>query len=414
VRTRHADWFRASTIASEAWVAIFLPHSSALFDRLADDHANLQSALTWMQQCGDVEGLLSLAAELVSYWYLRGHLREGARWLEFGLAHAEDVPPEIVAHAQAALSHLARHQHDTHRALDLCEASLRHYRVSGDDARIARAAAHAATTSLEVAPLDVTEAYLAEARSAFGSLAGVPWAQYASRHLRLLPGIIAKNRGDVALAETLLAGLVATRQPDTPESGDDQATNCWPLFAWGAAAHLAGNLPLAFARYQASLAAAWRHQEARCVAMSVTRVASILAATGRWREAAWLLGVAEAYSERIGLDFVGDVWSLTRAFGVPEPWQGPETYSGQARAIRDATLRRGPFSIVPIPDPARAEALWSTGHAVPMEQAVHYALAVSLDAAPSAALQAQAPQLTAECDYGLTPRQREILRLLCQ
>lgn len=414
LRTRHAQWFHSATLAQEVWVAIFLPESSTRFDRLAEDHANLHGALAWMQLRGDVTGLLSLSAELVSYWYLRGHLREGREWLEWGLARAEGVSPRIIAHAQAALSHLTRHQHDPQRALDLCEASLRHYRAAGDHARIARAAAHAATISLDVTPLDTTDAYLAEAQAAYDHLEDEPWAQQASRHLRLLPGVIAKNRGDVVLAETLLADLVASQEQSVADSGGSQAIACWPLFVWGAAAHLAGHLPLAFARYQSSLSAAWQHQEARCVAMSVTRVASILAATGRWREAAWVLGATETYSDLIGLDFTRDTWSLTRAFGVPEPWQGPDDYTGQARAIRDSTLRRGPYPITPIPDPAKADALWRTGRTVPMEQAVTYALAVRLDAVPSAELRARAPEVVSAGAHGMSPRQREILSLLCQ
>jgi non-specific serine/threonine protein kinase len=414
LRTRHAHWFHDATIAQEAWVAVFMPQGSTLFDALAEDHANLRGALTWMQQSGDVAGLLSLAAELMSYWYLRGHLREGRDWLEWGLARSADVPPQIIANAQAALSLLARQQHDARRALDLCEASLRYYREAGDDAHIARAATQAATTSLDVAPLDTTDAYVAEARAAFDRLGELPWTQQASPQLRLLPGIIAKNRGDVVLAETLVADLVAAQQPSVASQGQCQAIACWPLFVWGAVAHLAGDLPLAFTRYQASLTAAWQHQEARCVAMSVTRVASILAATGRWREAAWILGATETYSDHIGLDFMHDTWSLTRAFGVPEPWQGPDDFTGQARAIRDATLRRGPYPIKPIPDPPKAGQLWSTGRSVPMEQAVTYALAVHLETAPSAALRAQTPAVITAGTHGLTPRQREILSLLCQ
>ena len=112
VRDRHATWFRDATVAQEVWVAVFLPDSNARFDRLAENHANLDGALRWMQTCGNVAGLLELAAELVSYWYLRGHLRDGCAWLEWGLAHAERVSPPLVAHAQSALSHLVQHQGD--------------------------------------------------------------------------------------------------------------------------------------------------------------------------------------------------------------------------------------------------------------------------------------------------------------
>jgi predicted ATPase/DNA-binding CsgD family transcriptional regulator len=413
-RARHAAWFRDFTSAQEAWIAIFLPHSEVLFDRLAEDHANLQGALTWMRERGDVTGLLALAADLVSYWYLRGHLREGCDWLEWGLAHAEAVPPDIVAHAQATLSHLARHQYDRPRALELCEASLCHYRATGDTPRIARAAAHAAMTSLDVTDLDTTDAYLAEARAAFAHLDDVPWAQQASRHLRLLPAVIAKNRGDVALAESLLAPLVAEQRHGIRGVGTAEAVRCWPLFVWGASAHLAGDLPQAFSRYQESLDVAWRHRETRCIACNVTRIASLLAATERWREAAWLLGAAEAYSDQIGLDFTHDVWQLTRAFGVPQPWQGPEEYTGQSRAIRDAICRRGLKKIPPIPEPTKAQMLWDAGRTEPIAGAVRYALDVCLDTPPAAALRVRIAHVAPPRDFGLTPRQQEILALMCQ
>ena len=225
---------------------------------------------------------------------------------------------------------------------------------------------------------------------------------------------MAKNRGDVVLAETLLGDLVAAQQQAVRASGAAEAMTCWPLFVWGAVAHLAGDPPRAFARYQASLAVAWRHQEARCLAYSVTRIAAILAVNGRWREAAWLLGAAETYGDQIGLDFTHDVWSLTRAFGVPEPWQGSEDYIGQARAVRDIVLRRGLKSIPPIPDPARAQTLWDSGRAIPIAEAVRCALDSSLDMAPSPGLQMQIAERVIVQDVDLTPRQREILALLCQ
>ena len=94
-------------------------------------------------------GLLAIASELVVFWYLRGHLREGRHWLERGLAHRDVCPPAVQADAQFALSKLCQVQFESARALELCEASLAVYRAAGDPARIARAAAHAANVSLE-------------------------------------------------------------------------------------------------------------------------------------------------------------------------------------------------------------------------------------------------------------------------
>jgi hypothetical protein len=104
--------------------------------------------------------------------------------------------------------------------------------------------------------------------------------------MQVLPGIIAKNRGDVETAERLLREVVDAQRQIARETGSEQPFACWPLMAWGAVAHLIRDLPVAMARYQASLAHAWRHQEARCGAYALTRVASILAMSGRWREGA--------------------------------------------------------------------------------------------------------------------------------
>ena len=412
-RERHAAWFIEQVASCEAWVAAFLPHGQAILDQLEAEYANLHGALTWLRETGDVSGLLALAGDLVYLWELRGHLREGRQWLEWGLAHSGDCASALRANAQLALATLYEGQHETSSALELCEASLRHFRTSGDSARVARAASRAASVSLDVGEAGLTEAYLAEALAAFETLAGVPWAVRASSQLRGLPGVIAKNQGDVARAERCLREVVEAQRQIGHESGEEQPFACWPLMAWGAAAHLARDLPVALERYQASLAHAWKFQDARCSAVTLTRVASILAMTGRWREAAWMLGAAEAFAEKIGLAFAEDIWALTRAFGVPHPWQGPEDYCGQARAIRTAVLRRSPVALPPIGDPDTATALWASGRGVPIEEAIAYALAIGLDTLSPPPPMLAVPMAVGSREFGLTPRQQEILALLC-
>ena len=412
-RERHAAWFIDLVASREAWVAAFLPHGQTVLDQLETEYANLHGALTWLRDTDDVSGLLALAGDLVYLWQLRGHLREGRQWLEWGLAHSGDCASARRANAQLALSMLCEGQHESATALELCEASLRHYRAAGDAVRVARAASHAAAVSLDVGGAALTEAYLAEALVAFGTLADAPWASRARSGLHEFPGIVAKNQGDVPRAERLLGDVVAEQRRIARESGDEYPFACWSLMAWGAVAHLARDLPVALERYQASLAHAWKFQDARCSAFTLTRVASILAMTGRWREAAWMLGSAEAFAEKIGLAFAQDIWQLTRAFGVPQPWQGPEDYCGQARAIRTAVLRRSPVALPPIADPDTAAALWAAGRGVPIEEAIAYALAIGLHTLPPPPPMLAVPMAVGSREFGLTPRQQEILALLC-
>jgi non-specific serine/threonine protein kinase len=415
-RGRHAAWFIGLADSLEAWVAAFLPHGHAILDRLETEYGNLHGALAWLRETGDVSGLLALASDLVHLWHLRGHLPEGREWLEWGLAHSGDRDAMPRAMAQFALSSLCHVQQESDRALVLCEASLRHFRASGDDARVARAAAQAARASLEVGggEADLTEAYLAEAFAAFAALGDRAWTLRASSQLRVLPGIVATNQGDVVRAERYLRDVVNEQRQIARESGSEQPFTCWPLMYWGAVAHLAGNLPVALERYQVSLDHAWTFQEVRCSVYALSRVASILALSGRWQEAAWMLGSAEAFAEKIGVAFTRDIWPLTRAFGVPQPWQGPEDYAGQARAIRTAVLRRSPTTLPPISDPDAAAALWVSGRAVPVEEAVTHALTVRRDLLAAIPPAARPTEALRPADFGLTPRQQEILALLCQ
>ena len=96
IRRRHADHFLDLAGASE-------PHMSAdgqvaWLDRLDRDHENIQAAMAWAEDAGEIDRALDAAASVWRFWLLRAHSAVGRAWLERLLA----VPGErSVARARA-------------------------------------------------------------------------------------------------------------------------------------------------------------------------------------------------------------------------------------------------------------------------------------------------------------------------
>lgn len=78
-------------------------HPRTLIPRVSDvngvetEHANVQSALSWLDETGQVAELLNLAARLGTFWYLAGHYPLGLAWLERAIARWGNEPSEEYA-----------------------------------------------------------------------------------------------------------------------------------------------------------------------------------------------------------------------------------------------------------------------------------------------------------------------------
>ena len=53
--------------------------------RLETDHNNLRAALNWAMEERDPDTALRLSSAVWHFWYARGYLTEGSRWLEEAL-----------------------------------------------------------------------------------------------------------------------------------------------------------------------------------------------------------------------------------------------------------------------------------------------------------------------------------------
>ena len=67
------------------------PDAENWLARLREQHDNFRMALQWLSTRGKVTAGLRLAGALWRYWYLRGTLSEGRRWLEYFLSQDVDA-----------------------------------------------------------------------------------------------------------------------------------------------------------------------------------------------------------------------------------------------------------------------------------------------------------------------------------
>jgi non-specific serine/threonine protein kinase len=103
------------------WVASLVGQAAVELDgndqgqwlrRLETEQPNLRAAFTWLEDTGDVETRLRIAASLWLFWYIYGHVSEGRAWLERALADGSAAPPLLRITALHGVSVLALCQTD--------------------------------------------------------------------------------------------------------------------------------------------------------------------------------------------------------------------------------------------------------------------------------------------------------------
>jgi len=127
---RHRDWFLL--LAEQGEPELRGPDQVAWLNLLEVEHANFRGALQWSLSQHETEAMLRLAGALWFFWYVRGHLTEGRRWLEAALSETDRSPSSARAKALCGAGRMAGVQGDSEVARSLLEESLVTARASGD------------------------------------------------------------------------------------------------------------------------------------------------------------------------------------------------------------------------------------------------------------------------------------------
>ena len=104
------------------------------------NHDNLRTALTFFVSESAIEQEFRLLDAVAGYWFVRGHLLEGNRYVDSALGRREAAPPPLRAALLAIASDFARvFAGSGERAASFAEESLAVAREVGDPAVVARA-----------------------------------------------------------------------------------------------------------------------------------------------------------------------------------------------------------------------------------------------------------------------------------
>jgi predicted ATPase/DNA-binding CsgD family transcriptional regulator len=442
IQRRHATFFLA--VAEQSDLSLRSAEQSTWRRRLEVEHDNLRAALRWTLESQEAEMGLRLAGALLLFWRFCNRLREGRSWLEQVLAQpGAQVRTKAAAKALRAAGAMAYYQGDFPEAHRLLEASVMVSREVGAAGKLELAGA--LTMLGEVALLQGNESLAYELAGESLQVyqeVGDAWGIAMVLRLR---GRATGELGDLMAARSLLEesaaqlriigdrrylmmpvdalGLMALRQGDyagarahfeetlsvAQEMGDE------PFIA-NALAHLGtvalrvGDYPQSATLYQQSLALNREQGNKDGIVEDLAGLAAVASLLGQPKRAAGLFGAVEALREMSGI--------------MLSPLRRAE-YDRTVEGIR-AHLDQATF----------AQA-WAQGRAMPLEQAIAYALetkdAVSTDAKPPEANVEEAssfilpgtlssppfpplsPRRVLKQQFGgLTSREREVARLVAQ
>jgi predicted ATPase/class 3 adenylate cyclase len=287
---RHLAWCLA--LAEQEDAAKSGPEQGVWLDRLEQEHDNGRAALDWALQAQHApEAGLRLALALWWFWWARGHLSEGRRYLEAAVGSGDTVPVELRARALTMLGHLATAQGDSEHAAAAYEESLTRHRDLGNRRGMADALTSLGLVALDRGDLDRALALLEEnllLRRELGEAEPI-----ANSLINL--GLVYQMGGTYAHASALYEeSLVLYRQ-----LGDTSGIAA-VLANMGEMALAQGNHQHATTLLGQSLTLFGEIGHRRGIIATVENLGAVAAAQGEGMRAARLLGAADGLRESIG------------------------------------------------------------------------------------------------------------------
>jgi non-specific serine/threonine protein kinase len=340
-RDRHFDYFL--TMVQQAEPKLFDMDSSMHWVEAEID--NLRAALAWALE-PDLSGILpeqrserglELLLHVWPLWLYRGYSAEGSEWLNQLLA-AHTAPTHARARAFLLATDFARYRGDYTKEAILANQALALARELGDKKQIAGSIMELGLVERDFHRYPQAVSFLNEAISLFQALDENLWVyrtsfQLAETHMA---------NGDLKAAKPLWTqGLDWFRQQG------DRGHTAWGLEGLGNIARLEGQLQQAAALYRQSLNLKVEVLDKWHIAFSFEALAQLAATQQQFERAAVLWGAAEQLRATLNMSL------------------DPSRRNIYTSLIPNARDQLGAEAF---------EAAWAQGRALPLEQAIAFAL----------------------------------------
>ena len=418
---RHLAYFLA--LAETAEPNLTGRDQQAWLDRLQAEHDNARAALAWsLTEGSDVASGLRLAGSLSRFWHLRGFLIEGRDWLAKLLAASPGVQQTATEARAKALKWggtLAQHLGDYGAARAMLEESLAICRTLDEGHGVASALNNLGTLAYLEGDYPTSRVLFEESlkiRRALGDRIGIASSVSNLGNLAYLEGDydaaralyeeslgIERELGNQLGIATSLQCLAMTLD----EQGDHAAARVaideglaiqrelgnrtgigYSLNHLGNAALEQGDYATAQRLYEEALAIQRELGDRECVAAALDNLALVAAEQGDY-VAARSLGKESLTIRRAMDDRRGIAWSLEGLAYVAFTFIGPAKAArmwGTAARMREEvgcplpsrdrarSDRRIAAARAAMGDDAAFDAAWQDGRAMPLDQAVEFAL----------------------------------------
>ena len=383
-RKRHAEYYLA--LAERARPELRGPRQVAWLELLETEHDNLRAALSWSLGRGAAQPGgraphpgVRLAAALWRFWEAHGHMGEGRRWLEAALSESRG-PSVARAEALNGAGWMALFQGDHGLAITWLEESIALFKELGDKAGAANSLTNLGLASLHGGD----KGRVAVLREEAEVLRREPLDRRATADLLVFLGMVAIEEGDydqvVALNEE---GLALSRG-----LGDVRSIAQHLTILWFERLNQGDHERALVLLEECMRLTAHEMTHELGIAYNLLGLAGVAALRGQPLRAARLWGAAEALREAIG-----------------QPLSPYDYANYDYEGYLDIARSRS--------DEVEWEAAWSEGRAMPLAQAVQYALGGAEVPTTTAAAVTEKPSSGGQAIV-LTRREKEIAALVAQ